>query len=91
MRVPDQPLPGDLVIRCRDEHVAPFDRTIKVWIVSIWPDAEITTAGPYQSYRYAFDQATRLVRGASLFVWRDHARTGEPEELELVGIGSGAV
>ena len=82
MRSLDKPLPGDLVIRCREERQ--HSRTNNVWVITHWPDAETVIAGPYQSYGYALQQARRLVRDRSEQIWRDHARIGEPEQLEHV-------
>jgi hypothetical protein len=87
-RVPDKPLPGDLVIRCRQDHVLPFNRVVNVWVITHWPDAENLVAGPYQSYNYALEQSRRLLRDRSDFIWRDHARVGAPEQLELVDSGA---
>ena len=76
------------MIRCREESVHGYvKRPVSVWVITHWPDAEHPIAGPYQSYAYAFAQARRLVRDRSEFVWRDHARPGDTEQLELVGIG----
>jgi hypothetical protein len=82
MRSFDKPLPGDLVIRCRQErfHV----RAVDVWIITHWPDNETIVAGPYQSYGYALQQAKRLVHDRSVQIWRDHARSGQPEQLEHI-------
>jgi hypothetical protein len=88
VRVPDKPLPGDLVIRCRQDRVPPFNRISSVWIVTHWPDAETIVAGPYQSYNYALEQSRRHIRDRSDFIWRDHARLGDPEQLELVEGGT---
>jgi hypothetical protein len=82
MRVPDKPLPGDLVIRRREERLTV--RAVEVWIITHWPDAETIAAGPYLSYAYALQQARRLVRDRSEQIWRDHARIGETEQLEHV-------
>jgi hypothetical protein len=87
VRVPDKPLPGDLVIRCRQEHVLPFKRTVNVWVITYWPDTDNLVAGPYQSYNYALEQSHRFTRDRSDFIWRDHARAGDAEQLELVGGG----
>ena len=83
MRSLDKPLPGDLVIRRREEqsHLRPVD----VWIITHWPDSETIVAGPYQSYAYALQQARRFVRDQSEQIWRDHARVGQGEQLEPVG------
>jgi hypothetical protein len=83
VRVPDKPLPGDLVIRCREDRGA--IRTVDVWVVTYWPDADTTVAGPYQSYSYAFQQSRRLIKDPSVWIWRDHAAPGAPEQLEWVG------
>ena len=88
MRPPDQPLPGDLVIRRRDDRADKYSRLVSVWVITHWPDAEAIVAGPYQSYNYALQQSQRSVRDPSEFIWRDHARTGESEQLELVGTGA---
>jgi hypothetical protein len=82
MRSLDKPLPGDLVIRCREER-STF-RTIDVWVITHWPDPDTVVAGPYQSYAYALSQARRLVRDKSEQIWRDHAPPGRPEQLELI-------
>lgn len=82
MRSFNKPLPGDLVIRSREERSSV--RNVDVWIITYWPDAETTVAGPYQSYAYALQQAKRLVRDRSEQIWRDHAPPGEPEQLEHV-------
>jgi hypothetical protein len=82
MRSFDKPLPGDLVIRRREERLQL--RANDVWVITHWPDPETVVAGPYQSYGYAFQQAKRLVRDHSEQIWRDHARAGEPEQLEHV-------
>jgi hypothetical protein len=87
MRIRDRPLPGDVVIRCRDERHPLFQRSVSVWILTHWPDADTVVAGPYQSYNYALDQARHVTRDPSEFVWRDHAKPGMPEELEHVGGG----
>lgn len=83
MRVHDKPLPGDLVIRCRAEQ-GPIRRVTDGWIITRWPDADTTVAGPYQSYNYALQQAPRLSRDRSVLIWRDQAKPGEAERLELV-------
>ena len=54
-----------------------------VYVVMVWP-SETITAGPYQSYGYAFESAKRLMKDRSVVVWRDHAAAGEPERLEEV-------
>jgi hypothetical protein len=87
VRVPDKPLPGDIVIRCRQDQLPPFNRVVNVWVITHWPDADNVAAGPYQSYNYALEQSRRLTRDRSDFIWRDHARAGDPEQLELVGSG----
>jgi hypothetical protein len=83
MRALDKPLPGDLVVRRREDRSQM--RAVDVWVITHWPDAETLVAGPYQSYPYALQQAKRLVRDRSEQIWRDHARLGEPEQLENVG------
>ena len=83
MRSFDKPLPGDLVIRGREDQTSM--RTVDVWVITHWPDVDTVIAGPYQSYGYAFEQAKRLVRDRSEQIWRDHARYGQPEQLEHVG------
>jgi hypothetical protein len=88
VRVPDKPLPGDLVLRQRAERLPAFStRVVDAWIVTIWPEKEIVTAGPYRSYVEALEQVARPVCDRPLLIWRDRARAGEPEQLELVGIG----
>ncbi len=82
MRSFDKPLPGDLVIRTREDRTTV--RKVDVWIITHWPDSETIVAGPYQSYGYALQQAKRLVRDRSEQIWRDHARIGHPEQLEHV-------
>ena len=82
MRSFDKPLPGDLVIRCREDRTTL--RTLDVRVITHWPDAETIVAGPYQSYGYALQQAKRLVRDPSEQIWRDHARFGAGEQLEPV-------
>ena len=82
MRSLDKPLPGDLVIRGREDRTSV--RMLEVWVITHWPDAETLVAGPYQSYGYALQQARRLVRDRSEQIWRDHARSGHSEQLELV-------
>ena len=82
MRVPDKPLPGDLVIRRRDDSTG--IRRVDVWVITNWPDVDSTVAGPYQSYSYALQQAKRCLTARSEWIWWDHARPGEPEQLELV-------
>ena len=81
MRV-DQPLPGDLVIRARVEHVGPLAQ--RVFVVMHWPASDRVIAGPYQSFGYALRQAAALVKDQSVYVWRDHAGPDEPEQLEDV-------
>jgi hypothetical protein len=83
MRSLDKPLPGDLVIRCREERTHLHGS--EVWVITHWPDADVVVAGPYQSYPYALQQARGLVRDPSEQIWRDHARVGTPEQLESVG------
>jgi hypothetical protein len=85
LRVPDKPLPGDLVIRSSAEWNGV--RRTDVWIVQHWPETEVIVAGPYQSYGYAFAQAKKHVKDRHEWIWRDHARAGEAEQLELVGGG----
>lgn len=82
MRSFDNALPGDFVIRRRvdDSRL----RAADVWVITHWPDPDTVVAGPYQSYPYALQQARRLVRDRSEQIWRDHARPGEPEQLEHV-------
>jgi hypothetical protein len=83
MRSFNQPLPGDLVIRQREERIVV--RSVDVWVITHWPDTDTLVAGPYQSYGYALQQAKRLVRDHSEQIWRDHARCGQAEQLEHVG------
>jgi hypothetical protein len=79
----DAPLPGDLVIRRQADE----SRLTKgeVFVITCWPDPETIEAGPYQSYGYALRQAQRLLKDRSERIWYDHARIGQPEELEEVG------
>ena len=76
------------MIRTREVRSRSGLRTDTTWVLTHWPDADTVIGGPYQSYNYALQQAARLVRHYSEFIWRDHARRGQPEELELVGGGS---
>jgi hypothetical protein len=78
----DQPLPGDLVIRTREDRSQV--RLVEVWVITHWPDADTVVAGPYLSYAYALQQAKRLVRDRSEKIWRDHARHGQSEQLEHI-------
>jgi hypothetical protein len=88
MRSTDKPLPGDLVIRCREDREG-VRRVVDVWVVTHWPDAEIIVGGPYQSYSYALQQARGLLkRQEQQPVWRDLARPGNSERLELVDDGT---
>ena len=82
MRVHDRPLPGDLVIRRREDPTARPSRD--VFIITIWPDIERLIGGPYQSYSYAVQQARGRLTDRSLLVWLNHAAPNEPEELEDV-------
>jgi hypothetical protein len=82
MRSFDKPLPGDLVIRRREDRLQL--RALDVWIITHWPDPDTIVAGPYQSYTYALQQARRLVRDRSEQIWRDHASAGQQEQLEHV-------
>jgi hypothetical protein len=84
MRVRDKPLPGDLIIRRREEPHPVLQRSVTVWIVTHWPDADTIVAGPYQSFNYALDQARRVRRDRSEFIWQDHAKPGTPEQLTHV-------
>ena len=86
MRVFDKPLPGDLVIRTRQDY-SPLQRSTDVFVITHWPDAETIVAGPYQSYAYALQQAKHLLKDRSEVIWYDHARSGEAEQLEQVGGG----
>jgi hypothetical protein len=83
MRSFDKPLPGDLVVRRRQDGSQL--RSVDVWVITHWPDPDTIIAGPYHSYSYALQQARRLVRDRSEQIWRDHAHAGSPEELEHVG------
>ncbi len=85
MRTPDQPLPGDLVIRCRDDRS--HKRLVNAWVITYWPDGEQVIAGPYPSFDYALQQAQRFVRDRSEYIWRDRSRVSESEQLELVAGG----
>jgi hypothetical protein len=79
----DKPLPGDLVIRARREAARLVSHD--TFVVTTWPDVEAVVGGPYQSYGYALVQARRLVSDRErVLVWRDHAKPGEPEQLEEV-------
>lgn len=71
------------MIRSRQERSSV--RSVDVWVITHWPDAETTVAGPYQSYGYALQQARRLIRDRSVQIWRDHALSGGVEQLENVG------
>jgi hypothetical protein len=86
MRVPDKPLPGDLVIRSRRDP-SHLQRAVDVFVITHWPDVDTIVAGPYQSYAYALQQARRLLRDRSEVIWYDHARPGAAEQLEQVGGG----
>jgi hypothetical protein len=86
VRVLDQPLPGDLVIRCREDSA--LRRVIDVWVITPWPSDDVI-GGPYQSYTYALQQARGRIRDRSSRIWRDLARAGNPEKLELVSGGLG--
>ena len=79
---PDKPLPGDLVIRYREEGSGL--RRVEVWVIHYWPDVDRVVGGPYQSYAYALQQARQRLRDTSEWIWRDHARVGESEQLESV-------
>ena len=81
MRTPEQPLPGDLIVRCLPRQGLRNDDT---YVITHWPDGDTVFAGPYQSYGYALRQARLLVKDPSERIWRDHARPAEPEALELV-------
>ena len=80
MRI-DKPLPGDLVIRCLP---GPNARNRSAYVITLWPDAERVVAGPYQSFGYALRQAQQLITDPSIYIWRDHATNGAPEQLEDV-------
>jgi hypothetical protein len=82
VRVNDKPLPGDLVVRCRDDRSGPLMRA--VWVITIWPEPEAAIAGPYQSIGYAVRQARAMLKDQSEQIWLDHARANEPEQLEDV-------
>lgn len=75
------------MIRRRETRSRGGLRADTTWVLTHWPDAETVIGGPYQSYNYALQQAGHLVHHDSEFIWRDHARGGQPEELELVGGG----
>ena len=85
MRTPDQPLPGDLVIRCREDRS--HKPLVSEWVITQWPDDEQVIAGPYPNFDYALQQAHRFIRDRSEYIWRDHSPVGESEQLELVGGG----
>ena len=55
----DQALPGDLVIRARQDRSGPLP--ITVWVVTRWPDTDHEVAGPYQSARI---RAATGIRGS---------------------------
>ena len=76
----NQPLPGDLVVRTRQDRPGPSPTD--VFVVTRWPDADDVLAGPYQSASYAIRQARLLPHDRSGRLWRDRARPGEPERLE---------
>ena len=82
MRVNDKPLPGDLVIREQEDRSGLLVRT--VWVITSWPDADQTIAGPYQSYGYALRQARGRLKDRSEQIWRNHGGTLGPERLENV-------
>ena len=85
MRTPDKPLPGDLVIKDRSRNPL-----VSEWVITHWPNDDRVIAGPYPSFDYARQQAHRFVHDRSNYVWRDRARVGEPEQLELVASGGAA-
>jgi hypothetical protein len=87
MRVPDKALPGDLVIRCRDDRSGV--RRLSVWVINHWPDTDAIVAGPYLSYDYALQQARRRLTDRSVWIWRDHANDENQEQLEIVTDDSG--
>lgn len=82
MRSPDQPLPGDLVIRARTDADGP--RVIDLYVITQWPDAEKVIGGPYQSLWYSLRQAERIAKDLSIRIWHDHAKPGLPEQLEQI-------
>jgi hypothetical protein len=77
MRIPDTPLPGDIVIRCREDGTSL--RKNDTFVLTRWPDTDTVYGGPYQSYGYALRQARSMIGAADGRVWRDHTRQGEPE------------
>jgi len=81
MRVHAHPLPGDLVIRARQDRVGLLALT---YVVTRWPDPETIIAGPYQSASYAIQKARHQKQDRSERIWRDRARGSEPERLEDV-------
>ena len=82
MHASDNPLPGDVVIHCREER---FDRLVTDgYVITIWPDRETIHSGPYQSYAYALQQAQRMNQTRQAHIWRDRAAPGRPELLEDV-------
>jgi hypothetical protein len=82
MRSNDKPLPGDLVIRARQDRTGPL--VLRVYVITSWPDAERVIAGPYQSFSYALTRARLRSRDPSEHIWRDHAAANEAEQLEDV-------
>jgi hypothetical protein len=85
VRAVQKPLPGDLVIRPREDRSGP--QALIVYVLTRWPDAEQVVGGPYMSYSYALKKAHERREDARDYVWRDLARAGESERLEDVSDG----
>jgi hypothetical protein len=79
----DRPLPGDLVVRRRHD----LDAVQDVYVVTNWPDGATVTAGPFDSYSAALDQARAMATDEYAYIWFDYARDGEPERLDRVAAG----
>lgn len=89
MSTPESPLPGDFVIR-RSERRSSV-RVSEEWVVCTWPHTQIVVAGPYESYAYAFLQASALLHDQSRSIWRDLGSPRKWERLERVtAAGHGA-
>lgn len=85
MRVLDEPLTGDYVIKRREHRRGP--RVTEEWIVYVWPKSEAVADGPYQTYAHAFLQTRVLADRRSTSVWRDHGPSGKQGALQLVHAG----
>ena len=77
----DRPLPGDLVIRRRQEP----DAAQETYVVTNWPDGETVTAGPFDDYSAALGHAKSALTDEYAYIWFNYARAGEPERLDRVG------